>query len=43
MSGVELGMVGDRCSEFEEIGSEGFKGLKGVFGRKNEVVIVKWE
>ena len=40
LSAVQLPMVGHRSTDFEEIASEAFKGLKPVFGSKNEVLIL---
>ena len=36
LSAVQLPMVGHRSTDFEEIASEAFKGLKPVFGSKTK-------
>ena len=40
MSAIQLPMVGHRSKDFEDIADEAFKGLKPIFGTKNEVLIL---
>ena len=40
LSAVQLPMVGHRSTDFEEIASEAFKGLKPVFGSKTKYLFL---